>query len=108
LILLLRGLCGVLPGASLLESPRRGGGQVSVLADAWILFLDFLQRILHGLGGSGAGGGLNFARDLWGFGGHSLAERRTVELQQFLDLLGGVVLVVDGDQLFRNLSNFFS
>ena len=74
-----------------------------ILTNAGIVLFGLLEGFLDGFVGGSAAGFLNFAGDSGTFGGDFLPERGTVKLEEALDLIFGVVLVVDGDELFGNL-----
>src|SRR5215471_4440829 len=77
-VLLLRGLrFGVLLLRAALLQTTTSSVEAGVLADARMVLLGFIEGIL---------------------GGHFLAERRAVELEQALDFIVGIVLVINVDK----------
>ena len=67
--------------------------------DSEIFVRQVLQNILCHSRADGLIGRLNLRRDFRHFSGKLAAERRTVELQQSLDLVIREMFVVDADQL---------
>src|ERR1700730_15362928 len=102
LILLLGGLLSsfLLSSAAWCETPGSERRQLCSRAGFRILLPGPCKRFLDRLGRCRARGFLNFACDAWAFGGNFLPEGRAVELKKAFDFVGGIVLIVRGNELF--------
>ncbi len=90
-------------GQAALLVTGRGAVEAGTLTGRGIVLLYFRESFLGGLGGGGASGFADFARDFGAFGGYFLSQRAAVKLQETFDFVVAVVLVVKNDKAFGDL-----